>query len=295
MAKFGLKMSTQLGEKIAMEHGYTNFPINPDEIARSKDIAIIEKPIDAKGISGALIKVKDSFSIIYSTEHNNRGFERFSIAHELGHYFLPNHPQEIFKSGGEHYSRSNFIGNSQIELEADHFASGLLMPSRFVNKVLNSKPIGLNGIISLATQANTSITSAAIRAAECSEYPMAIVVSKDELISYCFMSEQFKNLGQLRFLKKSTPLPLGTTTQIFNLDNENVINAKTMCGQTNLFTWFDGNETIKLDEEIVGLGRYGFTLTVLSSEEINTDTDDDVEDDEESLKASWTPKFAYGR
>lgn len=46
--------------------------------------------------------------------------------------------------------------------------------------------------------------------------------------------------------------------------------------------------------EIIGLGRYGFTLTVLSGEELPLDPEDD-EDEEERLIDSWTPRFAYRR
>jgi hypothetical protein len=46
-----------------------------------------------------------------------------------------------------------------------------------------------------------------------------------------------------------------------------------------------------LDEELIGLGNYGFTLTVLSTEEpALTSEEEDAE-----LETSWTPKFAYGR
>ena len=60
------------------------------------------------------------------------------------------------------------------------------------------------------------------------------------------------------------------------------------------YEWFGGEKTIVLEEEIVGLGSYGYTLTVLSSD-LLADDPDEVEDEEEKLVASWTPRFAYGR
>lgn len=50
-----------------------------------------------------------------------------------------------------------------------------------------------------------------------------------------------------------------------------------------------------MDEEVIGLGAYGFTLTVLSSEELADDPDDEAYEEEASLIESWTPKFARGR
>lgn len=294
MAGFRLKMATQLGEKVAQDHGFTNFPISPAEIAKAKGITVEAKPAEIKGISGALIFAGNDVRLIYSTEYNNAGFERFSMAHELGHYFLPGHPEEIINDGGSHVSRSNFVENSSIELEADHFASGLLMPSHLVRDCLNKNGIGLDGIIALADAAECSRTAAAIRAAECSEYPMAIIVSQGDQISYCFMSDGFKGLGRLSFLRKSSPLPFGTTTRTFNTKQDNISNASRVCGETTLADWFDGSGQVKLDEEVMGLGNYGYTLTVLSSEKIQADAEDGDED-EDNLEERWTPRFAYGR
>src|SRR5690606_16225470 len=131
---FRLKMATQHGEKVAKDSGYTSFPIDPKAIAQAKGITVHAK--SEKGVSGALIFVGDNVELIYSTEHNNTGFENFSIAHELGHYFLDGHPEEIQKQGGTHVSRANFTEDTSIELEADHFASGLLMPSDLVKNFL---------------------------------------------------------------------------------------------------------------------------------------------------------------
>jgi hypothetical protein len=58
--------------------------------------------------------------------------------------------------------------------------------------------------------------------------------------------------------------------------------------------WFDTDRHVRLDEEVIGLGRYGFTLTVLSSESL-AESDDEDEDDEEETVERWTPRFAYGR
>jgi hypothetical protein len=44
-------------------------------------------------------------------------------------------------------------------------------------------------------------------------------------------------------------------------------------------------------EEVVGLGRYGKTLTVLSSRKIGHEGYGDDGDDEDDLLESWTPRF----
>lgn len=293
-ARFRLTMATQTGEKLARDEGFSAFPVDPIAIARKHGIHVEKKPPDMKGISGALIFADPNPIIIYSTEHANEGFENFSVAHELGHYFLPGHPDEIMKAGGAHMSRSGFSqGDSSIELEADHFAAGLLMPSYLVRKSLGSGQIGLKGIRDMAGDASASLTAAAIRAAECAEHPMCIIVSEGPAVSYAFASPSFKDLGRNIYLRKGSPVAVGSTTAKFNADLANVRAGQEMVGACSLQHWFDTDRNPSLDEEVIGLGRYGLTLTVLSSEELAIDPDD--EDEDEALEESWTPKFAYGR
>ena len=76
-----------------------------------------------------LVRHQDVFGIMYATHIDNDGFQRFSIAHEIGHYVLDGHVNHIFPSGdGLHTSEAGFISGDPFELEADHFAAGLLMP-----------------------------------------------------------------------------------------------------------------------------------------------------------------------
>lgn len=282
------------GERKARELGYDSFPIDPFEIARGEEIELSAKKPDQIGVSGGIIFVGDDVAIFYSTDIESPGFQRFTVAHELGHYFLDGHPEAIMKIGAAHVSRAGFTeGGQAIEIEADHFASGLLLPTTLVSRHLADEPVGLKGIETLADVSKCSLTASAIRAAECSPYPIAIVVSRGEELRYAFMSDGFKRLGKLAYLRQGADLP-ETLTRRFNSDPTNVAFGKRACEETNLNTWFQGNRRIVLDEQVVGLGSYGFTLTVLSSDNLSSDPDE-VEDEESQLIESYTPKFAYGR
>lgn len=133
-------------------------------IAEKEKIKIVPKPSDVKGVSGGIIFHENTeVTIFHSTDIKNEGFRNFTIGHELGHYFLPGHPEEIEKSGGVHASRAGFSqGDSSIELEADHFSAGLLMPTYLVQSELNKRQIGLEGIIALAQNSKCSVNAAAI-------------------------------------------------------------------------------------------------------------------------------------
>jgi hypothetical protein len=122
---------------------------------------------------------------------------------------------------------------------------------------------------------------------------MAVIVSHGSQVSYGFMSDSFKRLGRLSFLRKGDPLP-HTATRTFNGDAANIAEGKSFCGSTRLGEWFGGEAQIALEEEIIGLGGYGYTLTVLSSDMLPDDPSE-TDNEEEKLVESWTPRFAYGR
>lgn len=287
-------MSRQLGEQIAKDHGFDSFPIDPFSIAEENEILVQAKPPDQPGASGSIVFNNDGAGITYSTFIQNEGFINFTVAHELGHYFTPGHPEEICKSGSKHSSKAGFSqGDKSIEIEADHFASGMLLPTHLVKSELLNSTIGLEGILSLAEKAKCSVTAAAIRTSECAPYPIAIVVSKENYICYSFLSDSFKNLKPSTFLRKGNYLP-STETLNFNMEQGLVLAGERICDETMFSDWFGTNRKLKLDEEILGLGKYGLTLTVLSSETIDEDPYEHEYEDE-SLEESWTPRFAYGR
>jgi len=296
MGKFQLIKARQRGEQIAAEKGFSAFPIDPFAIADSEGILIVPKPAEIKGVSGGIIFDDDVPSIFYATDIESVGFQRFTVAHELGHYFLDGHPEEILKSSKAHVSRAGFLqGDISIELEADHFASGLLMPTKLVQQALSGGAVGLVGVERLAHISQCSLTAAAIRAAECSPYPMAVIVSQGTSVCYCFMSESFKGLGKpLAFPRKGSPLPC-SATRSFNEDLDNVRYGKRQTAETSLADWFDGPSRVRLDEEIAGLGSFGHTLTIFSSDELAEDPFDEESDEEARLIESYTPRFAYGR
>ena len=295
MSKFRLAMARRQGELKAREMGFDSFPVDPFAIAASEDIMVEPKPPDRPGVSGGIIFLDDSVGIFYATDIVSEGFRRFTVAHELGHYFLAGHPEEILKSAPIHISKAGFSqGSSSIELEADHFASGLLMPTKLVSNVIGRSRVGLDAILALGQHAECSLTASAIRSAECCDYPMAIVVSSGDKVAYAFLSDSFKKLDKLTALRKGVPLPTSHTRE-FNRNPNNVSSALTVCGQTTLADWFSCARRLPLDEEVIGLGGYGFTLTVLSSDELAIDPDDEQLAEEEELIESWTPRFARGR
>ena len=93
------KLATQTAEKFLADRNTTSLPVDPVAIAESLDIVVEPKPDTAEGVSGMLVRHQDIFGIMYATHIDNEGFQRFSIAHEIGHYVLAGHVDHIFPSG----------------------------------------------------------------------------------------------------------------------------------------------------------------------------------------------------
>ena len=101
---------------------------------------------------------------------------RFTLAHELGHYYIDGH-RSALESGHAppHLSRCDHESALLAEQQADHFAANLLMPAARFSIKARAAPRGLAGILTLAAEFGVSLTSAAIRCAEADAHPCAVV------------------------------------------------------------------------------------------------------------------------
>lgn len=266
--------------------------VDPEQIASDKGILVKPKPDTADGVSGMLVKVGDEFGILYATNIPSRGFQKFSIAHELGHYCIEGHADQLLASGA-HYSHAGFVSADPFEQEADHFAAALLMPERPFRKMIEDHAPGLAAIEALRKACETSLTSTAIRYASLTPDGVAVILSTGDAIDWCFMSNGLKQAKGLSWLRKGTPVPGGTVTAAFNAKPENVRTGETDSGEGRLNDWLDGERVYKVTEEVAGLGQYGRTLTVLTSKVLSMRVELAGEDDEDEqdLIDSWSPRF----
>lgn len=266
-------------EQLVRRLGIASLPVDPFEIAANHDIVVKPKPSSSAGVSGFLVKTGDVFGIMYASHIQNEGFIRFTVAHELGHYFLPGHPAKLFPNGsGHHQSTSGFLSRDPIEEEADHFAAALLMPSQLFSAAIDDAGEGFSAIANLASLCKTSITATAIRFATLSPGPVAVVVSKGSRIEYCFLSEALRDIKELAWIRKGACLPKKSETYAFNGNPENVTKARKAEAWTRLDLWFDDGPEIEMKEDVVGLGAYDRTLTVLFADELPEPEDEDTDD-----------------
>ena len=269
-------------------YGVTALPVDPIALAKKAGIEVVAKPASSQGVSGMLIRHGNNFAIGYATHIESKGFQNFSIAHELGHYFMEGHAEAVINSNGVHESHAGFSSDDRYEMEADHFASALLMPESLFRVATGRAGTGLAAIESLSTLCITSLTATAIRYTQYTDEAAAIVMSSRGRVHYCFMSEAFEELAGTNRIQKGEQLPPGTSTATLNATPARIQNAERLNGVTELQDWLGGSHQVELVEEVVGLGTYGRALTVLTTREaVDVEA---LEEDEEILE-SWTPRF----
>ncbi len=272
-------------ERLIKELEIGSLPVDPIAIAESLGI-LVQPKTAAGGVSGMLVRVGNDFAIGYATHIDNEGFKRFCVAHELGHFRLPGHVEAVLEHGDIHESRAGFVTDDPYEREADHFAAALLMPEPLFSRELRRLGDCLEAVEAIAARCVTSLTAAANRYVQKADVPVAMLVSTGPRIDYCFMSRPLQDFDSLEWPRKGQRLPAGTQTAQFNVSPDNIRLARRAETDTDLREWFGGRRRIPGTEEIVGLGSYGKTLTILSSEIFADD-----EDEDEDLEERWTAGF----
>jgi Zn-dependent peptidase ImmA (M78 family) len=124
-----------------------SFPVPVEKIAKALGAQIRFAPLDDE-LSG-MVYVKEGVPIIgvNSLHHPNR--QRFTIAHEIAHMEL--HLEMITTSVhvdkkfiGLMRDSNSSTGSEEIEIEANQFASELLMPQKLLEAELEGKQIDID-------------------------------------------------------------------------------------------------------------------------------------------------------
>lgn len=122
----------------AAQKGYENIEATNErilKIAEANGIEILEA--DLYDISGALRNENGTWKI-YVNRQDSPQRKRFTIAHELGHYFLHADEGKEFVDGYV-FTRSNADRYGERELEANEFAGNLVMPEAKVREMASGE------------------------------------------------------------------------------------------------------------------------------------------------------------
>ena len=135
-----LRMTSPTNTFRSVLDAQTEIPVDLDKLARTLGLSVVRKPMP-DDISGEITRFgEDSYIIAINSTHPMTR-QRFTLAHELGHYVLHRYllgngvtDNKAYRAvpGGPH-SNPN-ITNGE-ETEANRFAASLLMPDPSVQRL----------------------------------------------------------------------------------------------------------------------------------------------------------------
>jgi IrrE N-terminal-like domain len=175
-------------------------PIDPFKVIASEAPFLVAGGRDFGGRFDGKLKYnreKNRFLLLFNTKYDaglppgtHHPRTRFSIAHELGHYFNDAHHDYLLRGGKPHPSSSEYRTNVQMEREADAFAASLLLPTQFAGPVVNKHELTLERLDAIAGDFQASLVSTAIRAVRLSGDPCAVAGLRDGEIAWMFPSDR---------------------------------------------------------------------------------------------------------
>ena len=135
-------------EQLLARAGVNTIPVPVKQVAAQLGIKI-ELADLGEDCSAVLVRNGDRAVIGVNKDHPpNR--QRFSIAHEIAHFWLHDGDTYIDKGYRVHFrDLESGSGTKQEEMEANAFAAALLMPAKWVRDAFRQQPFELTGDDSL--------------------------------------------------------------------------------------------------------------------------------------------------
>ncbi|WP_310571224.1 ImmA/IrrE family metallo-endopeptidase [Gemmatimonas sp.] len=140
------KMARDAALALLKQHKVTMPAVDVEALARACGLAVVFVEVEGK-LSGQLYP--DQREIVINTRGRSRERQRFTLAHELGHWRLTHHlsdmplPADTLGYSGVFEQDSESEGRSAFEIEANTFASELLIPSPWIRKIAKPLSAGL--------------------------------------------------------------------------------------------------------------------------------------------------------
>jgi len=132
-------------QRLLARHGIHGMPVPVEDIARAEGIQVIRSP--ASGTESAFLLRDGQRIIIGVNSRTSRTRQRFSIAHELGHWQL-HEGEPLIVDHTIRINKRNEVSsaaNDSQEIEANAFAAALLMPITLIQRAVDREvDLGVN-------------------------------------------------------------------------------------------------------------------------------------------------------
>jgi Zn-dependent peptidase ImmA (M78 family) len=240
-------------------------PVPVEDIAMDRGVLCLEAKLN--GCLARLVRKGQHGIIRTDVKIREEGRKRFAIAHELGHWFLHEAESQFFICTAE--QMRDYKG-SPMEVEANLFASELLMPTGLFRPLASDAEPRLERVKTLAGIFNTSLTATAMKFVDLNKHECILVLSTNKVISW---SKQQGNRSGLRIEKG---MKLHPDSVAFHLEpsadksEPELVNAEAWITHN----WYE--RQIEITEQSWALDGYSSVLTLLVVADLDGDDDDMV-------------------
>lgn len=199
--------------------------------------------------------------------HRNSSRARFTLAHELGHYFIDEHRNQLITGKEPHASQCGMFDGADCieEQEADFFAASLIMPpSRFIPAACGlGSP--LETILALANTFDASLTATALQYTNhVSDRCLVVRWTTEGSHAWAIPGRGYRVVGFRSILFKS-PDKLPPDSATGNVIANRKAHDSGVLTMAHVFqnVAMSGDRDSLVAEEAIALGSYG-VLTIIS-------------------------------
>ncbi|MCX8167234.1 MAG: ImmA/IrrE family metallo-endopeptidase [Candidatus Micrarchaeota archaeon] len=157
----------------------------------AEDLKLKEEPLN--DCEGKILFDNEMGLITLNNKIKDERQKRFTLAHEMGHFFNEKHLIELKKNnytcGFEEFYGLN--KSKRWENKANEFAAELLMHKPWFQSFTKNKLPGMELIQETSEYFKVSLTATALRYVFIGQYPTAIIMSKDGKVLWSAINEYF--------------------------------------------------------------------------------------------------------
>lgn len=263
-------MARRMANELLATLDIQTYPVDPITIAERSGVQVEDISGFPPHCFGALTIIDGRFRILVSTACPTPRHRRFTVCHEIGHASIDGHVDAIqwVDQGGTRtaFSEGHFRSRKDpVEVEADHFASELLMPGRWARPVVDMLPVGLDAIRTLSDRFEASLSSAAVRYAQLAAAPVAVVLARGDSIEWVCASPEVQQADFFRYNAiRTATIPQGSATRRLATTPDAVLAGEQDSSTDLLCEWFPrAPKDLEVVVDALGLGAYGRVLSLL--------------------------------
>lgn len=280
-----MRVSSIYASQLSKEINYFKIPVDPMKIAEMKGIEMRED--DAVGYTGMLLVVDGEAMISIRKSIKEVTRKRFTVAHELGHYSIPGHitdQQTMFQCSEK--DLTNFGKINDKEIEANWFASELLLPEEPFKERMQYKDLSKRLLEDLCSEFETSLTATGIRFVTFRP-DYAIVFSENSRIRWFYAGDEFRY-----YLDARPGSPLHKDSLAYDFFNG--VALPDMFAEVPTYAWINDyklKRSSRVMEMSIGSRTYKHVVSFLYVDDYEEDDSDESKDLDEYKELDGHLKF----